>query len=63
MVELSPCPNPECHGCKCELFPDEWGRPLIKHWQVNCDSCGYHGPWADSEEEAARLHNAMPRKP
>lgn len=53
MNEIKPCPS-----CKqqCEL------AHTVTYW-VNCLCCGYEGPLSDSEAEAIRLHNLIPRIP
>ena len=54
--EIAPCPNRECGR---SLFMDY--REDGKH-QAYCVECGYHGPMADTPEEAIRLHNLIAGK-
>lgn len=64
MIELKPCPNPECDD------PTSLILRLSGHWQgndeyinywVRCQSCDAEGPTSNDDDEARRLWNLLPR--
>ncbi len=55
--KLAPCPNPECPaGCPSTI------QTSRSPWTVTCLHCCMDGPLAETEDEAARLWNLLPRR-
>lgn len=57
MTDLKPCPNPGCNRSQLMLVLK---NPSDDYYS-SCGFCGMSGPWAESPEEAIKLHNALPR--
>ena len=61
-AKLEPCPNPECPGS--EPMIDQHPQILTsKAVRVICLGCQTSGPLRNTETEARRLWNALPRTP
>lgn len=58
MSDLKPCPNPECGHP--EPVINGYGQA---GWEVECGSrsCGMAGPVGNTNDEAIRLWNLLPR--
>lgn len=54
---MKPCPNPECDNVELPEVMEYGGG----QYNVLCAACGMIGPWGDTEQEAERLWDLLPR--
>lgn len=53
--KINPCPNLSCAKPMADLV----GSHGFKDWRVECNTCGYSGPHANSKSAAVVLHNII----